>query len=117
VYTTRCVACHQADAHGLPGVFPPLVGSEWVAGDPTVMIKIVLGGLSGKVTVAGADYDGAMPAWRDQLDDAAIAAVITHERTLAGVQGPPIDAAAVAAVRAATAGRAGPWTEAELGAP
>src|SRR6266571_9005106 len=29
VYSANCVACHQATGAGLPGVFPPLAGSEW----------------------------------------------------------------------------------------
>ena len=33
VFAAQCVACHQATGKGLPGVFPPLDGSEWVQGD------------------------------------------------------------------------------------
>ncbi|MES2644562.1 MAG: cytochrome c [Myxococcota bacterium] len=114
VYTQRCASCHQADGKGLAGVFPPLVGSEWVAGDPAILVRIVLDGLAGPITVAGQPYDGVMPAWRDQLDDPAIAAVLTHERANAGVDAPPIDPALVTELRAATAARATPWTAAEL---
>lgn len=117
VYAQRCAACHQATGEGLPGVFPPLVGSEWLAGDPSVPVRIVLGGLSGPITVAGQPYDGVMPGWASQLDDAAIAAVINHERVMAGVDATPIDAAFVAETRAATASRTTPWTAGELGGP
>ncbi len=117
IYTQRCASCHQAAGEGLAGVFPPIVGSEWVSGDPGVIVRIVLDGLSGPVTVRGQAYDGVMPPWRDQLDDAAIAAVVNHERSLAGAGAEPIEAAFVAEVRAATAGRTTPWTAAELGAP
>src|SRR5690625_3115394 len=30
IYAANCAACHQATGQGLPGVFPPLAGSEWV---------------------------------------------------------------------------------------
>src|SRR5437868_6852089 len=30
IYGRTCVACHQPTGLGLPGQFPPLVGSEWV---------------------------------------------------------------------------------------
>ncbi|MDP2313596.1 MAG: cytochrome c [Pseudomonadota bacterium] len=113
IYTQRCASCHQAGGEGLPGVFPPLVGSEWVAGDPAILVRIVLDGLGGPITVGGQPYDGVMPPWRDQLDDAAIAAVLTHERTHAGVDAPPVDPALVTELRAAGA-RATPWTAAEL---
>ncbi|MFN7147538.1 MAG: c-type cytochrome [Myxococcota bacterium] len=113
VYTQRCASCHQADGKGLAGAFPPLVGSEWVTGDPVVPVRIVLDGLTGPITVAGQPYQGVMPAWRDQMTDAEIAAVVTHEREMSGVAGPPVDEALVARERAAGAGR-GPWTAAEL---
>ena len=42
VFTARCAACHQATGAGLPGVFPPLAGSEWVLGKDTTLAAIVL---------------------------------------------------------------------------
>ena len=30
LFLTRCTACHQRDARGLPGMFPPLAGSPWL---------------------------------------------------------------------------------------
>ena len=30
IFAANCAACHQANGQGLPGVFPPLAGSEWV---------------------------------------------------------------------------------------
>ena len=30
VFASLCAGCHQATGQGLPGVFPPLAGSEWV---------------------------------------------------------------------------------------
>ena len=42
----RCAACHQANGERLPGVFPPLAGSEWVTTTaPAVPIRIVLHGM------------------------------------------------------------------------
>lgn len=114
VYQARCAACHQADLKGLAGVFPPLVGSEWVAGDPDALARIVLGGLSGPIEVAGTTWNGVMPAWGDQMSDAEIAAVLTWVREQAGVPDPAVPAERVAAVRAATADRTTPWTAPEL---
>ena len=58
-----CTACHQATGLGLPGAFPPLVGSEWVIGKPEVPIAIVLHGMQGEITVKGAKYDQMMMPW------------------------------------------------------
>lgn len=33
VFAGNCASCHQATGKGLPGVFPPLAGSEWVTGE------------------------------------------------------------------------------------
>jgi mono/diheme cytochrome c family protein len=114
VYASRCASCHQADAKGVPGAFPPLVGSDWVKGPPGGVIRILLNGLQGPVTVGGQTYNGLMPAWKDQLTDEEIAAVITYERGLPGNGAGPVTAEAVAALRKELASRANPWTAAEL---
>jgi mono/diheme cytochrome c family protein len=80
LFTVHCVACHQATGKGLPGVFPPLDGSEWVNGDPRVVANILLHGINGELSVMGQTYKGAMPAF-GQLDDADLAAVISHVRS------------------------------------
>jgi mono/diheme cytochrome c family protein len=114
VYSSRCAACHQANGQGLPGAFPPLAGSEYVMGEAERVVRIVLHGLSGPVTVKGQVYNGAMPAWADQLTDVEIAAVLSYERSSFGNAAPAIPAEVVAAARAATAGRTTPWTAGEL---
>jgi mono/diheme cytochrome c family protein len=114
LYESRCAACHQANGEGLPGAFPPLAGSEFVLGEPERVVRIVLHGLTGPVTVKGQTFNGAMPAWADQLSDAEIAAVLSYERSSFGNAAPPITAEFVADQRSATAGRTTPWTAGEL---
>ena len=111
----RCAACHQATGLGLPGAFPPLAGSEYVLGEEERVVRIVLRGLTGPVTVKGQTFNGAMPAWADQLSDAEIAAVLTYVRSSWGNSAEAITAEQVARERAATAGRTAPWTVGELG--
>ncbi|MDP2316400.1 MAG: cytochrome c [Pseudomonadota bacterium] len=117
VYGTRCAACHQADGKGIAGAFPPLAGSPWPTGDAGVPIRLVLHGLQGPIDVLGTPYQGVMPAFAAQLSDAEIAAVVTHVRGSFGNAAGPVTEAQVAEVRAATAGRKGAWTAAELKAP
>jgi len=114
VFSGHCAACHQATGLGLPGVFPPLAGSEYVNGDPGRLARLVLRGLTGPVTVARATYNGAMPAWADQLQDGEVAAVLTYVRSHFGNSAGPVAADAVAAARAATAKRTAPWTAGDL---
>ena len=80
LYAAQCVACHQASGKGLPGVFPPLDGSEWVLGDERVVANILLHGIDGEMTVAGVAYKGVMPAFK-QLTDAELAALASHVRS------------------------------------
>lgn len=76
IFKGTCQACHQADAMGLAGAFPPLSGSAIVNdADPALMISIVLGGYD-----ARAEY-GVMPAQAEQLTDAQIAAVVSYIRS------------------------------------
>lgn len=79
IFTANCAACHQATGKGLPGVFPPLDGSEWVAGDERTVANILLHGITGEITVMGTTFKGAMPAFA-QLSDAELAAVATYVR-------------------------------------
>jgi mono/diheme cytochrome c family protein len=109
IFSARCAACHQATGTGLPGVFPPLAGSNWVNGRDTTVIQIVLHGIQGSLTVNGVTYNGAMPTFGAQLSDAEIAAVLTHVRDHWGNTAGAVDAQLVAAQRAATAQRNAPW--------
>lgn len=100
VFTANCVACHQATGKGLPGVFPPLDGSEWVVGDERIVANILLHGVSGELTVMGTSYKGAMPAFQ-QLGDAELAAVASYVRAEWSNKAAPITPEVFAAERKA----------------
>ena len=99
LYASLCVACHQAAGQGLPGVFPPLAGSEWVQGKDSTAAAILLHGITGSLTVKGAAYNGAMPPFKDQLSDEQIAAVLTHVRSQWGNQAAAVSPDTVAKAR------------------
>lgn len=109
LYAARCAACHQANGAGVPGAFPPLAGSEWLATDAKRLAALVLHGMTGSITVKGQAYNGAMPAFGTQLDDTEIAAVLTHVRTQWAPGTTAVDAGTVAAAREATQARAVPF--------
>lgn len=108
-----CTQCHQADAKGVAGTYPPLAGSEWVNGSEDVLIRVLLHGLNGPIQVSNTTYSGEMPAWA-RLNDNQLAAVATYIRKSFGNDAPPVESATVATIRAETAGRTSPWTEADL---
>jgi mono/diheme cytochrome c family protein len=112
-YQQVCITCHQADGKGLPPSFPPLAGSATLTGAPEMPIAIVLHGMQGEIVREGVTYNGVMTAW-SMLSDEQIAEVLTYARSNFGNSAGAVTTEQVAAVRAATAGRAGAWTEAEL---
>ena len=117
VYASLCVACHQATGAGLPGVFPPLAGSEWVVGKDSTAVAIVLQGINGSLTVKGAVFAGAMPSFKAQLSDEQVAAVLSHVRSSFGNSSPPVEADTVARVRESLKARSEPFAgDADLAA-
>jgi len=70
VYNTNCVACHQANGAGIPGIFPAITGSAIAIGDQAGHIDIAMNGKAGT----------AMQAFGLQLNDVDMAAVITYQR-------------------------------------
>jgi len=112
-----CVACHQANGKGLPGQFPPLVKSPWILEpQPGRIIRIVLDGLSGPITVEDQSFNGAMVPWRDSLTDEEIAAVLTYVRQNHdwGNSAPAVTPERVKAVRDKTKGHTQPYSPEEL---
>lgn len=118
IFTQYCGVCHQPNGQGQPGVFPSLVESEWVLGKEwhgdNHLVKIVLNGLQGPITVKGQQYNNAMAPWGAVLKDDQIAAVLTYIRSEWGNDAPPISPEFVAKVRAENADRSTPWTQPEL---
>jgi mono/diheme cytochrome c family protein len=108
IFTSRCASCHQATGAGLPGVFPPLAGSEWVNADASKVAEILLLGIDGPITVKGATFQGIMPAFGHQLSDAEIAAVASYVRASFGNKSPPVSADVVKAERAKLGNRSTP---------
>jgi len=99
MFLANCAACHQPTGLVLPNAFPPLAGSDYLMADKARAIRVVLTGLTGKITVNGAEYNSVMPA-QAQLDDETIAAVLTFVLNSWGNDGGRVAATEVAAMRA-----------------
>ena len=77
LFAGTCSTCHQGNGAGLPGVFPPLAKSDWLAANPKRAIDVVLHGISGPVKVNGQDYNSVMPPM-SQLTDDEVANILTY---------------------------------------
>jgi nitrite reductase (NO-forming) len=101
LFNGTCSACHQASGAGLPGVFPPLAKSDFLAADPKRAIGIVTHGFTGKVTVNGQQYDSVMPPMT-QLNDDEVANILTYVLNSWGNPGGQISTGDVTKARAAS---------------
>ncbi len=112
-----CMGCHQAGGEGSTGQnTPPLAGSEWVLADkPDRIVRIVLHGLSGPVSVKDRVWTGGtMPPVGANLSEEEIADVLTYIRSAWGNAARPVDVKSVKLIRDAVGSRAKPWTAPEL---
>jgi mono/diheme cytochrome c family protein len=98
-YNKYCLQCHQADGGGVPGLNPPLSKTEWVLGNKTTLINVVLKGMTDGVEIDGDLYTNPMPA-QANLTDKEIADVLTYVRNSFGNKASAISEAEVRAARA-----------------
>ena len=100
VYSVYCSSCHQRNGRGDSQRFPPLAESEWVTGDKSRLIRVLLKGLEGPIDVKGQSYNNVMPQ-HSFLKDEEISEVLTHIRSNFGNTASEITTEEVAAARKA----------------
>lgn len=99
LYKQHCLACHQADGNGVPGMFPTLKDTEWVDGDNETLISIVLHGMDEEIEVNGEVYNTVM-APLPYLTDQEVVDVLNYVRKRFGSAEPDVTLDEVAKVRA-----------------
>jgi mono/diheme cytochrome c family protein len=114
VFSNTCITCHQADGRGVPGQYPPLAGSDWAQGNEERVIRIVLHGLRGKITIEGKQFDNVMAPLGEALKDEQIANAISYVRSEWGNTASEVQPETVAKVRAETASQKTYWDVEDL---
>jgi len=76
-YTLYCQSCHMEDGNGVEGAFPSLVKTGNLV-DKNRLVKIVLNGIRGSITIKGFKYDSEMAGF--DLTDKEAADVINYIR-------------------------------------
>jgi mono/diheme cytochrome c family protein len=117
VFKAQCVACHQATGLGVPGVYPPLAGSEWVTGHQETLARILINGMNGPVEVAGNKFNGNMPAFGPSglnLKPQDIAGVLTYIRQEWDNGASEVTEATVNGYMEQYGSRGTPWTAEEV---
>lgn len=80
-YATLCVACHQPDGEGAPGLAPPLAGA--LAGRVRTdegrryIAQVLISGMVGPIMTRDGKFNGNMPSFANQADEELLA-VIGH---------------------------------------
>ncbi|GAB3340509.1 hypothetical protein GCM10027299_53980 [Larkinella ripae] len=98
IYEQYCLTCHQADGSGVPNLNPPLKQTDWVQGDKTRLINVILKGLQEPIEINGETFDNVMPA-HDFLSDKEISDVLTFIRSSFGNKAEAISTEEVRKVR------------------
>ncbi len=106
IFMQSCMMCHQPEGQGIPGAFPPLAKSDFLAtlsnSKRDELVAMVLHGRTGKITVNGQDYNGVMTPVAG-LDDAKLAAVLSFVSNAWGNKAPAFTVDEVKKAREAAA--------------
>lgn len=81
LFGKHCVACHQADGEGIPGLAPPLAGVLSKVAEVEVgrmyIAQVLFSGMAGTIKTRGNKFTGAMPS-QSALSDHELAAVASY---------------------------------------
>ncbi len=87
IYEAQCISCHMTEGKGLEGVFPPLVKTDYL-NDKNRLIKVVVLGVRGPMSINGVDYNGEMTGF--SLSDEQVSDVLNYIRNAWGNKSAPI---------------------------
>ena len=76
LYMNNCAICHQKDAKGVIGVFPPIKDSDYFLEDPKRAIHNILFGQSETIVVNGETYKTMMPPLK--ISDKEVVNVVNY---------------------------------------
>lgn len=80
LYKKHCSKCHRNNGEGIKKVYPPIKNADYIKNAGTEeLLRGMLFGRSGKVTVNGVTYNGVMTTEIDgSLNDADIALILSY---------------------------------------
>jgi len=99
-YVQVCAACHMPNGSGVPAMQPALAGNATVAGNPNLLIKVILRGPAAALPAEREKFSNVMPAFGAMLNDADVASLVNYLRANFAPGASEVTAAQVAAQRA-----------------
>jgi len=76
IYKEKCFACHQLDAKGIPGAFPPLANADYLVADLRRAVAQTLNGSHEEMVVNGETFNAPMVPQVKTIEEAV--AVINY---------------------------------------
>ncbi len=70
IYKEKCFACHQLDAKGVPGAFPPLANADYLVADLRRAVAQTLNGSHEEMVVNGETYNAPMTPQVKTIEEA-----------------------------------------------
>jgi nitrite reductase (NO-forming) len=70
IYDEKCVVCHQVDAKGIEGAFPPLANADYLLADPIRGVRQTLNGSHEEMLINGVTYNAPMPPQVETKEEA-----------------------------------------------
>lgn len=70
IYNDKCIVCHQADAKGIKGAFPPLADADYLIADPVRGVAQTLNGSNEEMIINGEKYHAPMTPQVETKEDA-----------------------------------------------
>jgi mono/diheme cytochrome c family protein len=77
LYLAHCQNCHGEKGEGLQALIPPLTDSVFLKQNRSSLACYLKNGLKGKLSIAGREFEGEMPAAAD-LSPIEVAKVLTY---------------------------------------
>jgi len=119
LYSVNCMACHLEQGIGIDNLGPPLVDSDWVTGDEERLVRVLLHGLQGPITVSGKKFSplAVMPGLvhNPTIKDKDLADISNYIRNAWGNKAAPITESFVKKQREVTKDRNGsPYKESDF---
>lgn len=70
IYKEKCIVCHQADAKGIKGAFPPLANADYVVADLRRAVTQTLNGSHEEMVVNGETFNAPMTPQVKTIEEA-----------------------------------------------
>lgn len=70
IYKEKCFACHQLDAKGVPGAFPPLANADYLLADLRRAVAQTLNGSHEEMVINGETYNAPMTPQVKTIEEA-----------------------------------------------